>query len=340
MDAGAMTRFNGIKRKLMRLAPNVIVFVAVAALYLWGGLDFVENKLTDLRFQMIQRDAGGDLVVVEIDPASLREIDVWPWPRGLYAVALEKLLAAGARRVAFNIDFSLPSVMEEDQMLQRALAQSNGKAILPLFKQFSEDAESGRRLELSLPIPEFRALAQLAFINVQPEADGLIRRMTVRESWNRQELPSLPFSLTDTADFGFDSFFIDYGIRINSIPRVSFVDVLRGTFDAATVTGKRVIIGATAIELVRRQTFKRGMHDKGDDEIHAKSGNNRENHEVDIDGVDIRQGHHRRRRREHKKAEDDRDPWRNGIGKRRGERQDEPAEDGRWQDDQSGVDRR
>lgn len=249
IKTGTISRLDAIRRKLIKLAPNLVVFIMVAALYLSGGLQFVENKLTDLRFQLIQSDAGGDLVIVEIDPDSLQEIYVWPWPRGLYAVALDKLLDAGARRVAFNIDFSSPSVTEEDQMLQRALGQSGGKVILPMFKQLTEDAENGREFALSFPIPEFSESAQLAFINVRPETDGLIRRMSVRESWYKQQIPSLPFLLTEDTDFGFDSFFIDYGIRIDTIPRISFIDVLRGTYDASSVAGKQVIIGATAIEL-------------------------------------------------------------------------------------------
>ncbi len=249
MKAVTITQLLGFGHKLKRRIPHLVIFVAVAAFYLWGGLDFVEYKLTDLRFQLAQRDASGDLVVVEIDPTSLTEIEVWPWPRGLYAVALDELFAAGARNIALNVDLSSPSVPDEDQMLQRALARSDGKVILPLFKQFSKSAQDERQLTLSLPIAEFREFTQLAFINMQPEADGLFRRMAVRESWEGQEFPSLPATLANSVGAGFGSFFIDYGIRLSSIPRISFVDILLGTFDAAAVAGKQVIIGATAVEL-------------------------------------------------------------------------------------------
>lgn len=221
----------------------------VAGIYLFGGLDFVENHLTDWRFRIIERDASDTLVVVEIDPISLNEIDVWPLPRGLYAVALDKLLAAGADGVAINVDFSTSSSSAEDKMLQLSLAQSRGKVILPIFKQPAEGTDGGREYIISLPIQQFREHAQLAFINVQPETDGLIRRMSVRESWNKQTFPSLSFALTKATDFEFNSFFIDYGIRKDSIPRISFVDILRGTFDKSTITGKQVIIGVTAVEL-------------------------------------------------------------------------------------------
>lgn len=233
----------------MQRIPSLIVFVIVSALYLSGGLDSTENKLTEWRFLLTERDASGDLVVVDIDSESLNDIEIWPWPRGLYAVALERLFAAGVERVAFDIDFSSPSLPEEDQMLQNALARSKGKVILPIFKQQTTDAEGGRDFTLSLPISQFRDHTQLAFINVQPEMDGLIRRVKVHENWDKQEFPSLPYSMVEETGFGFDSFFIDYGIRKNSIPRVSFVDVVRGTFDTSVVKGKKVIVGATAVEL-------------------------------------------------------------------------------------------
>jgi len=249
VKSGTASSISELLPRLTRRVPSLISFVIIATLYLSGGLDLVENTLTQWRFQLTQRDASGDLVVVEIDPKSLQEIEIWPWPRGLYAVALKKLLAAGARRVAITVDFSSPSSPAEDKMLQGALANSNGKVILPVFKQLIENAESGRKLILSLPIPKFREHSQLAFINVQPETDGLIRRMMVRESWKKQEFPSLPFALTEDADIQFDSFFIDYAIRKDSIPRISMVDILRGTFDESTVSGKQVIIGATAVAL-------------------------------------------------------------------------------------------
>ena len=58
--------------------PYGLVFVLVAVLYLLGTLDFVEDQLTDARFRLTPRDATGALVVVAIDPESLREVGVWP----------------------------------------------------------------------------------------------------------------------------------------------------------------------------------------------------------------------------------------------------------------------
>ncbi len=61
--------------------PYLIAFALAAGMYLSGSLEFVERRVTDIRFSLDSREASGRMVVVGIDSASLRELDVWPWPR-------------------------------------------------------------------------------------------------------------------------------------------------------------------------------------------------------------------------------------------------------------------
>ena len=126
--------------QIRRRAPHLVVFIIVAAVYLGGGLDFLEHRLMDLRFSMSQRDATGDLVLVDVDTASLRELGVWPWPRTYHAAVLERVLAGGAHRVAFEVEFSSRSTPEADRALEQALAKGAGKVILPIFKQRDPNA--------------------------------------------------------------------------------------------------------------------------------------------------------------------------------------------------------
>ena len=227
----------------------MMILILVAVLYLPGWLDFAERKLMDLRFPLSPRDAGGDLVVVAIDPASLKEVGTWPWPRSLHATVLKKVLDAGARGVAFDIDFSSRSRPREDRILQDALAGSGGKVTLPAFKQISQGNGGKAQLTFTAPIPEFRLHTRLASINVSPAADGLVRRMSVSESWRDTELPAMATLLADRMHPPLGSYFIDFGIDPSSVPRIPFVEVLSGRFDPQAVAGKQVLIGATAVEL-------------------------------------------------------------------------------------------
>src|SRR5262245_55994129 len=53
-----------------------------------------------LRHAEPPRPVAPDVTVVALDPQSLRAFPSWPWPRRLYAQAIERLDAAGARAIA------------------------------------------------------------------------------------------------------------------------------------------------------------------------------------------------------------------------------------------------
>ena len=63
--------------------PHLVIFLVSVGLYLTGSLAPLERALMDARFSLLQREATGDLVFVQIDARSLRDLGVWPWPRGL-----------------------------------------------------------------------------------------------------------------------------------------------------------------------------------------------------------------------------------------------------------------
>lgn len=65
------------------------------------------------------RPAGNDTVIIDIDEASIRQYGQWPWPRTLLADMTDKLHAAGARAIVFDIVFS-----EQDRTSPRALAET------------------------------------------------------------------------------------------------------------------------------------------------------------------------------------------------------------------------
>ena len=65
--------------------------------------------------------ASGDIVLVKIDDASLREVGRWPWPRRYHAQLIDRLTEAGAKRIFFDIDFSDATDPADDQALRRRL---------------------------------------------------------------------------------------------------------------------------------------------------------------------------------------------------------------------------
>lgn len=217
---------------------------SLAALAL-GALEPLERPLLDLRMRLVERAADPGPVLIEIDPRSIHEVGRWPWPRSLHALLLDRLTAAEAGEVFLDVDFSLRSEESEDAALEGALARRQGRTTLAAFRQWS--ASAGAYVDAA-PQPRFARHARLASANMVPAADGMIRQAQARYPWQDRELPSFAAALAGYTGGG-GSFYIDYGIRVENLTRLSFVDVARGLVDPDILRGRSVIVGATAVEL-------------------------------------------------------------------------------------------
>ena len=91
---------------MKKYRPHLLVLCVLAIIVLSGMYNALQSAITDLRFGWISRQASGEIVLVAVDPPSLNEIGVWPWPRKLYAELIDRLENAGVADIAFDIDFS------------------------------------------------------------------------------------------------------------------------------------------------------------------------------------------------------------------------------------------
>lgn len=206
----------------------------------------LDRQLVDARFRLVTRAPTGNTVFVEIDPASLRLVGVWPWPRDVYAELLDRLMALGAGETVIDVDFSSAGDAAGDDALQAALRRSGGYAALAGFRQ---PARGGTQLVETLPLARFRAAADVAMVNVLGAASGVIRRYPAGTVIGGQYYPSLAELLSGRKLSPGDVFDIDYGIDARVIDRISAADLLAGRVDASRVAGKQVVIGASAQEL-------------------------------------------------------------------------------------------
>ncbi|MCB9947844.1 MAG: CHASE2 domain-containing protein [Rhodospirillaceae bacterium] len=227
----------------------LVVFV-VAAIFQYSRLsEVVDNELMERWFELFPGELSDDLVVVEIDSRSIQALRSWPWPRTFHAEAIRRLTGAGAAAIGVDIDFSSYSTAEADLDLVRAVAQSDRPVIFPVFRQWGWTAPGETGLFESQPFPELAVNSLLAHVNVHPDGDGITRRhATFAELPGTGTLPSMAMALAGTTGAP-PSFVLDFAIPIESVRRVSFVDLISGDFDTAAIDGKRVLIGATAIEL-------------------------------------------------------------------------------------------
>jgi diguanylate cyclase (GGDEF)-like protein/PAS domain S-box-containing protein len=244
---------------LKHYRPHILVLIALASVLLSGWHGAFRNALADLRFAWDQRQASGEIVVVSIDSLSIEKIGVWPWPRRLHAELLRRLEDAGVRDVAFDVDFSAPSDPASDQEFVEALRRAAGSVILASFKQPGSVSGNPSAIHINRPLKPFSDHSWPAFVNVAIERDGLVRYYPFGDRLDDEFVPSMGAVLAGQFAEKNAPFLIDFGIRAGSIPRVSYVDVLRG--DGATLSrlrDKKVIVGGTALELGDRFSVPNG----------------------------------------------------------------------------------
>lgn len=126
-------------------------------------------------------------VVVAIDEPSFSEVGQrWPWPRNLHATLIERLRAAGAKVIAFDIIFSEPSTEEAD----KALASALGPDMILAADDATIVLEQGIQTTRVSPVDSFLdAGAVVGVASVDPDGDAYVRRMpTMPDSFAAEAL--------------------------------------------------------------------------------------------------------------------------------------------------------
>ena len=214
----------------------------------------VEDGLTSRRTELLNRSASGQVAIVEIDARSLAQLRSWPWPRKYHADVVRQLHRAGASIIAFDVDFSARA--PDDEALATAIHEA-GNVVLPIFAQAaSTNAESAGETLSSRPDAAFRD-AWIGGVNIFPDKDGVVREYPAATIIDGAIQPSIATLLAEKASLGDRSFEPDWSIDPSTIPRFSFADVMNGRVPAKDLRGKRVVIGATAIELGDRYAVPR-----------------------------------------------------------------------------------
>lgn len=232
-----------------RIKVHLFVAFALALVVLSGAHHAFRDFVVDKRFQFFPREASGEIVLVTIDPQSISAIGKWPWPRQLHAELIRQLLAANVAEIVFDVDFSVPSNPESDAAFAEALREAGGSVVLPAFRQWIVSQQK-RSIHVNRPLPEFERHSWSAIVNVSVDPDGLVRRYDFGDVLEGEFLPSIGALLAGRYETGRSAMLIDHSIRHASVPTVSYIDIIRGDEAAlALVAGRKVVIGATAIEL-------------------------------------------------------------------------------------------
>ena len=255
MPRPSLPRTGSARWRLARFVLAVLVVAVTLPLLVGGYGTGLENDLRAARDGWRAHPATGKLHIVEIDAASIAALNQWPWPRRVHARLIDRLRAAGASQILFDVDFSARSNALDDTALAAAIGRAPGKVVLPTFRQTSDWGSKGE-VE-NLPIAPLRPSASLASVNVVPDSDGFVRTYGYGTRTAGVPRPSLAAMIAGVAgDIG-STFTIDQAIDAATIPRHSYIEMLNSDRAIAAVKGKQVLIGATAIEMGDRYAVPR-----------------------------------------------------------------------------------
>lgn len=226
--------------------------------------------------------APDDIIIIAIDDDSLKAAETFagsedaekitrflsnfPWPRETYAVAIDRLMNAGANTISLDLLFDLPSSygVEDDRQLQAILEKYAGKITLATayLEVFLEEGISWRLAE---PNPNLKTeFLSLGFADFRLDVDDRVHRLgrVYQEEIVRPlGLPLLPSFAEATINIyredirkprGDGLFY--WGDRFESFRHISFWRILEeGEWqrfqDEETFKDKIVLIGATASSL-------------------------------------------------------------------------------------------
>ena len=249
-----MTSSSGIARKALDLKGYIIIGIALLMAHV-GTLPMVraplEQSLIAMRDRMHSVNASGQVVVVDIDKRTLAR-QSWPLPRETQAKVIDNLVNAGATRIAIALDYSSKTNPQSDSALVTAISRSHVPIIIPVIDEKNDEGELG----IIMPLPQIQKHARLAAINLVGEnkrithvgGPRLIKGVDSRDNRPINRLyPS--FSAAVVGDMTRDYYPISSNIESDSIPRLSYDDVLNGRFSPDQVAGKNIIIGGTARSL-------------------------------------------------------------------------------------------
>ncbi len=231
-------------QKLEKPPLRLLLWTALAALLfgLLGVGELPEDMLRTARNGLHPHKASGDIVLVEIDDAALREVGRWPWPRSYHAKLTDQLTDAGAKRIFFDILFLGEGLPEDDRAFASSIERS-GRVVLPVMPRFGPDKGEAQD---NFPIPELRQHAQLGTVSASYNYQNAIWRLPFAQEVKGDWIPSYASLLAGRSPENGTSFLSDYSIDPASIPTVQASAVISGKFDPKQFAGKEVIIGATA----------------------------------------------------------------------------------------------
>lgn len=223
------------------------------------------------------------IVIIDIDEQSLTDVGAWPWSRDTLATLVEILLADyKVRHVGLDIVFPAGSDSGGDARLL-ALAQTSKLTLAqvfdlqprenkifsgqPVFMQLTDGLEKISKYSVGASgyVANHRGLSSASCvgnIGLQPEEDGVVRRVPWVAEWGGDYSPILPVAMLQ-CDQGISKipFRSDLNLMANPAGKIEYSrawssyvvipasDIFERKVDLNILNGRWVLVGASALGL-------------------------------------------------------------------------------------------
>jgi adenylate cyclase len=236
-------------RTLLLLAAMVVIAAGTFALERTDALQRLEYTSVNERFAIRgQRPPPSNLAIVAIDTRTFQDLNVhWPFRRKYHARVIRNLTKAGAKVIAYDVQFTEPQGTTEqdvadDNALITAVRAHPGTVMSTtnVFENGSTRIFGGDEgLKYSRATP--------ANGNFENDSDGRIRHLAFRiDGLQTFSIAAASAYLSRKLDLpSGNTAWIDFSGDSPSVHRVSFVDVYHNTFDPSLVRDKIVVVGDT-----------------------------------------------------------------------------------------------
>ena len=234
-----------MRRRLGALLAGIAAAAIALGAQASGILERVESQTYDTRFVLRGETPVDDLVVVDIDAESITELEQWPIDRRKHGTAIRELRKAGAKAIAYDVQFTEASPDERaDLALFDAIVSAPGTVL-----STTEVDENGDHNVFGGAKVLKQARARAANTSTPVGNGGSVRdvhhtidkletfAVAAAEAAQRRQVPR------------FDGELIDYHGPAGTVPTYQFLDLVEGRLDPAKVRGKVVVVGSSAPSL-------------------------------------------------------------------------------------------
>jgi adenylate cyclase len=227
---------------------SLLGFALVAyATDVFGG---TERDTIDARFSIRgTEDPKPDVVVVAIDDVTFGELNKrWPFPRSYHGQVVDRLTKAGAKVIAYDVQFTEPTSIKEDNALIDAVDRAHNVVLAT-----TEVDEKGRSRIFGGEAVLREIGARSGNASYQTDSGGVIRRMPY-ETDKLENFAVVAAELAqgkrvDPGDFDHGKAWIDFAGPPGTFPTFSFSRVYDGNVPKDFFRGKVVVVGPSASNL-------------------------------------------------------------------------------------------